>query len=89
MPSHRKRDEGGQPNAPQINRPAKSVKWGLNVRVGFREPEVAVGRPERIAELISDYAQAGAKHVILSIPDPYGEVDPKALEKASPILDRL
>ena len=60
------------------------------VKGGFREPEVAIGPPERITEVILDYAQAGAQHVILSLsPDPYGEIDPKALEKAATILDRL
>jgi alkanesulfonate monooxygenase SsuD/methylene tetrahydromethanopterin reductase-like flavin-dependent oxidoreductase (luciferase family) len=60
------------------------------VEDGFREPEVAVGPPERIAEVIRDYAHAGAQHVILSLsPDPYGEIDPNAVEKAAKILDRL
>ena len=54
---------------------------------GFREPEVAVGPPERLAEVIRDYAAAGAQHVILSLsPDPYGEFDPRALEGAEGIL---
>jgi alkanesulfonate monooxygenase SsuD/methylene tetrahydromethanopterin reductase-like flavin-dependent oxidoreductase (luciferase family) len=30
------------------------------VEGGFREPEVAIGPPERITEVIRDYAQAGA-----------------------------
>jgi alkanesulfonate monooxygenase SsuD/methylene tetrahydromethanopterin reductase-like flavin-dependent oxidoreductase (luciferase family) len=60
------------------------------VEGGFREPEVAVGSAERIAEVIRDYAQAGAKHVILSLsPDPYGEIDSDALEKAAKILALL
>jgi alkanesulfonate monooxygenase SsuD/methylene tetrahydromethanopterin reductase-like flavin-dependent oxidoreductase (luciferase family) len=60
------------------------------VKGGFREPEVAVGPPERIAEVIRDYAKAGAQHVILSLsPDPYGEIEPKAVEKAAKILDLL
>jgi alkanesulfonate monooxygenase SsuD/methylene tetrahydromethanopterin reductase-like flavin-dependent oxidoreductase (luciferase family) len=57
---------------------------------GFREPEVSVGPPHRIAELIAAYAQAGAQHVILSLsPDPYAEIDPEALEKAATILNLL
>ena len=57
---------------------------------GFREPEVAVGPPERIAALIHDYARAGARHVILSLsPDPYGEIDPGGFEKAAAILNLL
>ncbi len=57
------------------------------VKGGFREDEVAVGPPERIAEVIQDYAQAGAQHVILSLsPDPYAEIDAGALEKAARIL---
>lgn len=57
---------------------------------GFQEPEIAVGPPERIAEVVGAYARAGARHVILSLsPDPYAETDPKALEKAARILDRL
>lgn len=60
------------------------------VKGGFREPEVAVGSPERIAEVIRDYAKAGAQHVILSLsPDPYGEIEPEAIEKAATILDLL
>lgn len=60
------------------------------VEGGFRKPEVAIGPPERITGVIRDHAQAGARHVILSLsPDPYGEIDPKALEKAAKILDRL
>ncbi len=60
------------------------------VQGGFREPEVAVGPAEKIAEVIRDYAEAGAKHVILSLsPDPYGEIDPDALEKAAKILALL
>jgi len=64
-------------------------RW-REVAGGFREPEVAVGPPERIAEVIRDYTQAGAQHVILSLsPDPCGEIDPDALEKAAPILRLL
>ena len=60
------------------------------VEGGFREPEVAVGPAERIAEVIRDYAQAGAQHVILSLsPDPYAEIDPDAVEKAAKILEHL
>ena len=33
-------------------------------KAGFREPEVAVGSAERIAEVVSAYANAGAQHVI-------------------------
>ena len=55
---------------------------------GFREPEVAVGSAKHIAEVIGRYARAGADHVILSLsPDPYAEIDPAALDKASAILD--
>ena len=54
------------------------------IQGGFREDEVAVGPPERIAEVIHDFAQAGAQHVILSLsPDPYAEIEPKALEEAA------
>ena len=57
---------------------------------GFREPEVAVGPPESIAEVIRDYAEAGAQQVILSLsPDPYAEIDPEALYKGAAILDLL
>lgn len=57
---------------------------------GFREPEVAIGSAERIAEVIRDYADAGARHVILSLsPDPYAEIDPWAVEKAAEILRHL
>ena len=58
------------------------------VEDGFREPEIAVGPPERIAEVIRDYASAGAQNVILSLsPDPYGEIDPQALRRAAKILE--
>jgi alkanesulfonate monooxygenase SsuD/methylene tetrahydromethanopterin reductase-like flavin-dependent oxidoreductase (luciferase family) len=54
---------------------------------GFREPEVAVGSPEQLAEVVRGYARAGAHHVILSLsPDPYAEIDHYALEKAVKIL---
>lgn len=57
---------------------------------GFEEEDVAVGPPERIAEVVGAYARAGAQHVILSLsPDPYAETDPTALEKAARILDLL
>ena len=57
---------------------------------GFREPEVAVGPAERIAEVIGDYAGAAAQHVILSLsPDPYAEIDPDAIQKAAKVLDYL
>ena len=60
------------------------------IQGGFREDEVAVGPPERIAEVIHDFAQAGAQHVILSLsPDPYAEIEPKALEEAARILELL
>jgi len=60
------------------------------VEGGFREPEVAVGPAEHIARVIRDYADAGARHVILSLsPDPYAEIDPGALEKAAKILELL
>jgi alkanesulfonate monooxygenase SsuD/methylene tetrahydromethanopterin reductase-like flavin-dependent oxidoreductase (luciferase family) len=60
------------------------------VEGGFREPDVAVGPAEKIAEVIHDYADAGAQHVILSLsPDPYAEIDSEAVEKAAKILDRL
>jgi len=60
------------------------------VEGGFREPEVAVGPAEHIATVIRDYADAGARHVILSLsPDPYAQADPDALEKAAKILDLL
>jgi alkanesulfonate monooxygenase SsuD/methylene tetrahydromethanopterin reductase-like flavin-dependent oxidoreductase (luciferase family) len=57
---------------------------------GFREPDVAVGPPEKIADVIHAYAEAGAKHVILSLsPDPYGEIDATAAEKAAEVLEIL
>lgn len=60
------------------------------VKGGFREDEVAVGTPERIAEVIRAYAQAGAQQVILSLsPDPYAELEPNALEQAARILELL
>ena len=60
------------------------------VEGGFREPEVAVGPPEKIADVVRDYAKAGAQHVILSLsPDPYAEIDSDAVEKAARILDSL
>jgi alkanesulfonate monooxygenase SsuD/methylene tetrahydromethanopterin reductase-like flavin-dependent oxidoreductase (luciferase family) len=60
------------------------------VKGGFREDEVAVGPPEKIAEVIRDYKLAGAQQVILSLsPDPYAEIDPVALEKAATILEFL
>ena len=63
---------------------------GREAEGGFREPEVAVGPPDHIAEVIRDYAEVGAQHVILSLsPDPYAEIDPDAVKKASKILAQL
>jgi FMNH2-dependent dimethyl sulfone monooxygenase len=60
------------------------------VEGGFREPEVAVGPAERIAEVVRGYADAGAQHVILSLsPDPYGELDREAIDKAAKVLELL
>jgi alkanesulfonate monooxygenase SsuD/methylene tetrahydromethanopterin reductase-like flavin-dependent oxidoreductase (luciferase family) len=57
---------------------------------GFREPEVAVGSPEKIASVIQAYAEAGAQHVIISLsPDPYGEIDAAAVVKAGRVLEIL
>jgi alkanesulfonate monooxygenase SsuD/methylene tetrahydromethanopterin reductase-like flavin-dependent oxidoreductase (luciferase family) len=57
---------------------------------GFREPELAVGSPEKIASVIRAYAEAGAQHVILSLsPDPYGEIDAAAVVKAGRVLEIL
>jgi alkanesulfonate monooxygenase SsuD/methylene tetrahydromethanopterin reductase-like flavin-dependent oxidoreductase (luciferase family) len=54
---------------------------------GFSEPEVAVGPASHLAQVVRDYASAGAGHVILSLsPDPYGELDPAALERSAEIL---
>jgi alkanesulfonate monooxygenase SsuD/methylene tetrahydromethanopterin reductase-like flavin-dependent oxidoreductase (luciferase family) len=55
---------------------------------GFREPELAVGSAADLAQVIREYSDAGADHVILSLsPDPYGEVDGRALERSREILE--
>jgi alkanesulfonate monooxygenase SsuD/methylene tetrahydromethanopterin reductase-like flavin-dependent oxidoreductase (luciferase family) len=57
---------------------------------GFREPEVAVGTAAELAQMIRNYADAGADHVILALsPDPYGEVDAGALERSREILQMV
>ncbi len=57
---------------------------------GFREPELAVGSPAKLAEIVSRYAEVGADHVILSLsPDPFAELDAGALERAAGILAHL
>jgi alkanesulfonate monooxygenase SsuD/methylene tetrahydromethanopterin reductase-like flavin-dependent oxidoreductase (luciferase family) len=89
---HRELDRMGRDHADvEVSASIACVPGGWReVEGGFREPEVAVGPPERIAEVIHSYAQAGAQHVILSLsPDPYGEIDPDALEKAARILELL
>jgi alkanesulfonate monooxygenase SsuD/methylene tetrahydromethanopterin reductase-like flavin-dependent oxidoreductase (luciferase family) len=89
---HRQLDRiGRSPEEVEVSASIACVPGGWHeVRGGFREDEVAVGPPERIAEVIRDYAQAGAQHVILSLsPDPYAEIDPKALEEAARILELL
>lgn len=54
---------------------------------GFTEAEVAVGSARDLAEVVLEYARAGADTVILSLsPDPYAEVDANALEKAADLL---
>lgn len=81
-------------------RPADAVETSASVACvvdgwkvvpgGFSEPEVAVGPPERIAEVVRAYAEAGAQQVVLSLsPDPYGDVDPAALERAAKVLELL
>jgi alkanesulfonate monooxygenase SsuD/methylene tetrahydromethanopterin reductase-like flavin-dependent oxidoreductase (luciferase family) len=82
---------GRDPNEVEASASIACVQDGWHeVEGGFREPEVAVGPPEKIAEVIRDYTDAGAQHVILSLsPDPYAESDPKALEKAAKILAHL
>ena len=57
---------------------------------GFSEAEVETGGLTRLAEVIRDYARAGADHVILSLsPDPFGELDPELLESSAEILKLL
>jgi alkanesulfonate monooxygenase SsuD/methylene tetrahydromethanopterin reductase-like flavin-dependent oxidoreductase (luciferase family) len=84
----------------RTGRPAHKVETSASVACvlgewhetpgGFREPQVAVGPPEKIAEVVQAYADAGAQHVILSLsPDPYGEIDPLAIEKAARLLEIL
>lgn len=84
----------------RMGRPAGEVETSASVACvlgewqqtadGFREPEVAVGPPDKIAEVIHAYADAGAENVILSLsPDPYGEIDALALEKAARVLEIL
>jgi alkanesulfonate monooxygenase SsuD/methylene tetrahydromethanopterin reductase-like flavin-dependent oxidoreductase (luciferase family) len=61
-----------------------------SVQSAFTESEVEVGPPDRLAEVVNDYAEAGAGHVILSLsPDPFGEFDPAQLETAGRILEQL
>jgi alkanesulfonate monooxygenase SsuD/methylene tetrahydromethanopterin reductase-like flavin-dependent oxidoreductase (luciferase family) len=84
----------------QIGRAASEVETSASVACvlgewqetadGFREPEIAVGPPQKIAEVIQSYADAGAGHIILSLsPDPYGEIDSQAVEKAARVLELL
>jgi alkanesulfonate monooxygenase SsuD/methylene tetrahydromethanopterin reductase-like flavin-dependent oxidoreductase (luciferase family) len=57
---------------------------------GFREPELAVGSPTQLANLIRGYHDAGADHVILSLsPDPYAEIDAGALEEGAQVLEMV
>ena len=57
---------------------------------GFSEPEVETGGVERLAEVVNDYAEAGADHVILSLsPDPFAELDPRLLETGARVRDLL
>jgi alkanesulfonate monooxygenase SsuD/methylene tetrahydromethanopterin reductase-like flavin-dependent oxidoreductase (luciferase family) len=89
---HRELDRIGRGReAVEVSASIACVPGGWHeVKGGFREDEVAVGPPEKIAEVIQDYTRAGAQHVILSLsPDPYAEIDPLALEKASRILQFL
>ncbi|HSS94145.1 MAG TPA: LLM class flavin-dependent oxidoreductase [Candidatus Dormibacteraeota bacterium] len=89
---HRELDRIGRaPGEVEVSASITCVPGGWReIKGGFREDEVAVGPPERIAEVIHDYANAGAQHVILSLsPDPYAEIDPDALEKAARMLELL
>ena len=57
---------------------------------GFSEPEVETGEVDRLAEVVNSYAEAGARHVILSLsPDPFAELDAELLEKTAPLLKLL
>jgi alkanesulfonate monooxygenase SsuD/methylene tetrahydromethanopterin reductase-like flavin-dependent oxidoreductase (luciferase family) len=57
---------------------------------GFSEPDVETGDVDRLAEVVNDYAEAGAQHVILSLsPDPFADLDAGLLEKTAPILKLL
>lgn len=82
---------GRDPDEVEVSASIACVIGGWrDIQVGFREPEVAVGPPGRIAEVIHGYGQSGAQHVILSLsPDPYAEIDSEALEKAATILELL
>ena len=73
----------------EISAPIACVLHGWrDVPGGFREPDVAVGPPAKLAAVIRDYGGAGADHVILSLsPDPYGEIDARALERGASVLE--
>lgn len=56
----------------------------------FSEGEVETGPLERLAEVVRDYAEAGADHVILSLsPDPFAELDPDLLDRSARLLGLL
>ena len=56
----------------------------------FSEDAVETGDVERLAEVIRDYADAGADQVILSLsPDPFAELDASLLESSARVLKLL
>lgn len=73
----------------EVSAPIACVLHGWrDIPGGFREPEVAIGPPAQLAAVVRDYRDAGADHVILSLsPDPYGEIDPGALQESAKILE--
>jgi alkanesulfonate monooxygenase SsuD/methylene tetrahydromethanopterin reductase-like flavin-dependent oxidoreductase (luciferase family) len=55
---------------------------------GFSEAEVETGDVDRLAQVIRDYGEAGADHVVLSLsPDPFAELDPGLLESSARVLE--
>jgi FMNH2-dependent dimethyl sulfone monooxygenase len=59
-------------------------------RLSGGDPRVVVGDAEALAALISEYRDAGAGHVVLSLaPAPFAHADGALLERAAALLARL
>jgi alkanesulfonate monooxygenase SsuD/methylene tetrahydromethanopterin reductase-like flavin-dependent oxidoreductase (luciferase family) len=69
-----------------------SASAGIFALPGTAEdkPGVITGSPERVAEVVAAYREAGCDHAVLNFsPTPFSQVDPGLSALLAPLLDRL